>query len=144
VRRVLTDYGRLHLVSSHIIESELVDVSPDGVSDVRTLNRLCFLVLCRDLRHFQRIRELSHGDFESHSVPEESDLAFGYARWRLTDEGSRSRLDIDFRFAMRSYAWVPAWVTRAVARSVLKADAAELAQGIERAARRGEGQSDGH
>jgi hypothetical protein len=143
VREVLTDYGRLHLISHRIIESELVGVSPEGVSHVRTRNRLCFLVLCRDLGHLQHIREINHGEFESHSVPEESDLAFGHARWRLSEEGEGSRLDIDFRFAMNSYDWAPSWVTRVVARSVLKADAAALVQGIERAVRLREGKAGG-
>lgn len=143
VWRVLTDYAGLHRVSARIVESELVAVSPEGIARVRTLNRLCFLVFCRDIRHVQLIRELGYGDFESDSVPEESDLSDGHARWRLFADGGRTRLDIDFRFVMSTYSWVPAWVNRVVARSVLEADAAELIQGIEQAARRREGRSDG-
>ena len=118
--------------------------SASRVARVRTLNRLCFLVFCRDLRHVQLIRELGFGHFESDSVPEESDLSDGHARWRLFDDRGDTRLEIDFSFAMDSYSWVPSWVTRAVARSVLRADAAELVQGIERTARVREGKSDGH
>jgi hypothetical protein len=135
VWHALTDYPALKQVSSRIVESELVSVSPDGVARVRTLNRLCFLVFCRNIKHVQLIRELGQGTFESDSVPEESDLSYGHARWRLFDEGGDTRLDIDFRFAMESYSWVPSWVSRAVAGSVLKADAAELVQGIERTVR---------
>jgi hypothetical protein len=141
VWRVLTDYAALHQVSPRIIESELLSVTPDGVFRVRTLNRLCFLIFCRDLRHLQLIRELARGDFESTSDPEESDLAYGHARWRLFDQGGTTRLEIDFRFAMYTYSWVPSWVTNAVAGSVLKADAAELVQGIERTARAGEAET---
>jgi len=144
VWRVLTDYPALQKVSPRIIESEQVSVSPDGVARVRTLNRVCFLVFCRDLRHLQLIRELGYGDFESDTVPEESDLSYGHARWRLFDEREDTRLEIDFSFAMDSYSWLPSWVTRALARSVLRADAAELIQGIERTARGREGTIDGH
>ena len=68
VREVLIDYPALHRVSPRIIESKLVGVTADGVSRVRTLNRFCFLGVCRDFRHMQRIRELRYGDFESESV----------------------------------------------------------------------------
>jgi hypothetical protein len=134
VWQVLTDYSALHRVSPRIIESELVGVTADGVSRVRTLNRLCFLAFCRDLRHLQLIRELNHGEFESDSVAAESDLARGYARWRLQDQGATTRLDIDFSFAMDSYAWVPSFIGRFVAASALKEDAEELIDGIERTA----------
>jgi len=138
----LTDYSGLKRVSPRIVESELVAVTPDGVSRVRTKNRLCFLGFCRDLRHLQRIRELGYGEFESNSVAEESDLSRGYARWRLTDRGGATRLDIDFSFAMDSYAWVPSFVSRFVAGAALKSDAEELIRGIEGAARTLEGSSD--
>jgi hypothetical protein len=145
VLRLLTDYPRLARISPRILESELIGVSPEGVARVRTRNRLCFLLYCRDLRHVQLIRELGAGDFASESVPEESDLSRGRARWRLVGEDGHTRLDIDFAFAfaMGSTSWVPGWVSRSIARSVLKADAAELAQGIERAALAGETGSGG-
>jgi hypothetical protein len=135
VWQVLGDYAALHEVSPRILESELVSVSADGVVRVRTLNRLCFLAFCHNLRHVQLIRALGYGDFESNSVAEESDLSRGYARWRLHDRGAVTELDIDFKFAMDSYSWVPSFVTRFVARSALKADARELVEGIERVAR---------
>jgi len=143
VRRVLTDYAASKQVSPRIIESDLVAVSSDGVARVRTLNRLCFLFFCRDLRQVQLIRELGRGEFESHSVPEESDLSYGRAHWRLSGEDGHTVLEIDFSFAMESYSWVPHWVSRLVARSVLKADAAEMVQGIERTARRQQAGADG-
>lgn len=135
VWRVLTDYADLHLVSPRILESELLAVSADGVLRVRTLNRLCFLAFCRNLRHVQLIRELGHGDFESRSVAAESDLSRGYARWRLHDRGRETDLEIDFSFAMESYSWLPSFVTRFVANAALKSDSQELIEGIERAAR---------
>lgn len=135
VLRILTDFERLHSVSPRIVESDLVAVSPDGIARVRTLNRLCFLFFCRDLRHVQLIRELAQGDFESNSVTEESDLSFGYARWRLFGEGDQTRLGIDFRFSMDSHSWLPSFVTRMVARSALRSDTLELVKGIEDAAR---------
>ncbi|MCG6863368.1 MAG: hypothetical protein LJE70_19205 [Chromatiaceae bacterium] len=143
VRQVLTDYATLYRVSPRIIESDLVAVSPDGTARVRTLNRLCFLGFCRDLRHLQLIRELSYGVFESHSVAEESDLSRGYARWRLRDRQGATELEIDFSFAMDSYAWVPAFLSRFVARSALRADAGALIAGIERTVRLREGQMRG-
>lgn len=143
VWRVLTDYAGLYRVSPRIVESELVAVSPDGVSHVRTRNRLCFLAFCRELRHLQHIRELGYGHFESQSVPEQSDLSRGYARWRLRDQEELTRLDIDFRFAMDSYSWVPSFVSRLVARSALRADAEELIAGIERAVALQDGRAGG-
>lgn len=140
VWRVLMDYDSLDQVSPRIIESELVSVSADGVFRVRTLNRLCFLAFCRDLRHLQLIRELDAGVFESHSVAAESDLSRGYAQWRLRDQGEATRLEIDFRFAMESYAWAPAFLSRFVVRSVLEADARALISGIERTVRLQTGQ----
>jgi hypothetical protein len=134
--RVLTDYGALYRISPRIIESELVAVDANGTARVRTLNRICFLKFCRELRHVQIIRERGYGEFESESVAAESDLARGYARWRLNAEGAATRLDIDFQFAMDSYAWVPGFVTRFVARSALRADAEALLDGIEQAASR--------
>ena len=142
VWRVLTDYPALHQVSPRIIESELVAVSPEGVARVRTLNRLCFLVFCRDLRHVQLISEPGYGDFESYSVAAESDLSRGYARWRLHDRGDATRLDIDFEFAMDSYSWVPSLVSRIVVRSALKGDAEKLIEGIEHVVRLRDGRPD--
>jgi len=135
VWRVLTDYAELNRISPRITESELVESNGAGISRVRTLNRLCFLAFCRDLRHVQLIRERTYGDFESDSVAAESDLSRGHARWRLESEGAATRLVIDFRFAMDSYAWVPSFVTHFVARSVLKEDAEALINGIEQASR---------
>lgn len=143
VWEVLTDYSALHRVSPRILESEIVSASADGVARVRTLNRLCFLAFCHNLRHVQLIRALGYGDFESNSVAEESDLSRGYARWRLSDRGAVTGLDIDFRFAMNTYSWVPSFVSRFVARSALKADARELIAGIERVARAKEAASRG-
>lgn len=135
VWRVLSDYAALHRVSPRILESELVEVSADGVARVRTLNRLCFLAFCRNLRHVQLIRALGSSDFESHSVAAESDLSRGYARWRLHEQSGATDLEIDFSFAMDSDSWLPSFVTRFVARAALKSDAQELIMGIERVAR---------
>ena len=81
----------------------------------------------------QRIRELRYGDFESESVAAESDLSRGYARWRLHSRGASTRLDIDFRFAIDGYAWVPSFIGRFVVASALKQDARALIRGIEKA-----------
>ena len=143
VWQLLTDYDALHRLSRRIIESELIAVSPEGVSRVRTLNRFCFLAFCRDLRHLQLIKELGYGDFESHSVADESDLSRGYARWRLHDLGEATRLDIDFRFAMESYSWVPSFMSRYVVRSALQADTGALIEDIELAVRQRERGSGG-
>ncbi|MGA7981047.1 MAG: SRPBCC family protein [Chromatiaceae bacterium] len=134
VWRVLTDYARLSRVSPRILKSEVVGGSPPGVTRVRTLNRLCFLFFCRNLRHVQLIREVGYGDFESTSVPAESDLSYGYARWRLSDQGPRTGLSIDFTFAIDTHSWLPAFVGRLVARAVLRSDTVELIKGIERVA----------
>ena len=134
VRQVLTNYPALHRTSPRIIESDLVGVTADGVSRVRTLNRLCFLAFCRDIRHLQLIREVSYGDFESNSLAAESDLTRGYARWHLQNRGDATRLDIDFRFAMESYTWIPSFISRFVVASALRSDAKALIEGIERTA----------
>ena len=136
---VLTNYADLYKVSPRIIESELVTISADGVARVRTVNSFCFLLFCRDLRHVQLIRELGYGDFESESVSGESDLSYGYARWRLHNRGDNTGLNIDFIFAMDSYSWIPSFLTRFIARSALKEDAAVLIRGIERAVHTREG-----
>lgn len=141
VRRVLTDYPGLHRVAPQIVESELVEITADGVSRVRTLNRLCFLAFCRELRHVQLIREPAYGVFESDSVAAESDLSRGYARWRLQDQGAVTTLDIDFRFALTSKAWVPSVVSRFVASVALREDTEALIEGIERAVQRRQAQS---
>ena len=130
---MLTDYANMHKLSRQIVESELVGVSTDYTSRVRTVNRVCFLVFCRDLRHVQLIRELGSGSFEATTLPDESDLVYGYARWRLLQNGDGTRLDSEFHFAMESYKWVPSFISRFVARSVLKADAKEFVEGVEKA-----------
>lgn len=134
VRQLLTDYANLHRLSPRILESEILAVTADGVTRLRTKNRLCVLIFCSRLRHVQLIREQGYGDFESESVAAESDLSRGHARWRLGDEGGVTRLDIEFRFALESYDWVPPALSRLVIRSALEADARALIDGIERAA----------
>ncbi len=134
VRQLLTDYANLHRLSPRILESEILAVTADGVTRLRTKNRLCVLVFCSRLRHVQLIREQGYGEFESESVAAESDLSRGHARWRLGDEGGVTRLDIEFRFALQSYDWVPPALSRLVIRSALEADARALIAGIERAA----------
>jgi hypothetical protein len=144
VWRVLTDYGHLSEVSPRILESEVIRGSPPGVTRVRTLNRLCFLIFCRNLRHVQLIRERGYGDFESVTVPAESDLTYGRARWHLTDEGARTGLSIDFTFALDVHTWLPRFVGRLVVRSVLRADAQALIAGIEAVAHRSKTPPRGH
>jgi hypothetical protein len=143
VWQVLTDYAGLSAVSPRILESEVVGRAPPGVTRVRTLNHLCFLVFCRDLRHLQDIRALDNGDFESTTIPAQSELSYGHARWRLANEGSRTALAIDFTFAMDTHGWLPAFVGRLIAQSVLRSDTQALIKGIEHAAN-GTGEAPGH
>jgi hypothetical protein len=144
VWRVLTDYGHLSEVSPRILTSKVIVGSPPGITRVRTLTRLCFLIFCRDLRQVQLIRERSYGEFESVTVPAQSDLTYGRARWRLTDEGTRTGLSIDFTFALPAHIWLPRFVGRLIVRSVLWADAEELITGIERVTHRSRDPTHGH
>jgi len=133
VREVLTDYAHLDRLSPRILASQVLAVTPDGVTRLRTKNRMCILFVCSRLRHVQLIRERAYGDFESESVAAESDVSRGHARWRLSDADTATRLDIEFRFALDSYDWVPSFLSRLAIRSALEADALALIQGIERA-----------
>jgi hypothetical protein len=144
VRRILTDYAKLPLVSPRILESAVIAGSPPGITRVRTLNRVCFLVFCRNLRHVQLIRELGAGKFESTSVPAQSDLSYGHALWRLSSEGGATRLSIDFTFAINADGWLPAFVGLFIARVVLRENTEELIQGIERVAGNPSEQTDRH
>jgi hypothetical protein len=132
VWETITDYARLERLSPSIRASELLQGSAPGVTRLRTLSRLCILIFCKDLRHLQSIRELAYGDFEARTLPEQSDLAFGYARWRLSQTDGQTRINISF--ALRPAFWVPPFIGPLLINQALGAEALELVRGIERAA----------
>ena len=80
----------------------------------------------------QSIRELAYGDFEAVTLPEHSDLEFGYARWRLTAEAGRTRVHISF--SLRPAFWVPPVVGPLLINQALASEALALVRGIERVA----------
>ena len=132
VWETVTDYAHLQRLSPSIRASEVLPESAEDLTHLRTLSRLCVLMFCKDVRHLQVIRELAYGDFEAVTLPQHSDLEFGYARWRLTAEAGRTRVHISF--SLRPAFWVPPVVGPLLINQALASEALALVRGIERVA----------
>lgn len=138
VWRVLTDYRNLVGLTPAIRESEVLADAGPGEVRIRTVTRLCALLFCKNVRQVQRIREPRHGEFEAVAEAQGSDLAYGYAHWRVGG-GLRGRASLTIRFDMEPAFWVPPLLGPLVVEMALERETRSLLEGIEQAVRKPDG-----
>jgi hypothetical protein len=132
----LTDYPNLHRLAEAVQLSEVIGSNSDGSRLVHTRSHICVWIFCRDLEHVQRMRDDVPGRLQAHSVPEQSDFAYGFARWLLLPQGSGTRFKLTAQ--LRPDFWVPPVLGPYLIEQGLRNTALEALQGLEREARHAE------
>ena len=92
VRALLSDYTQWPRLSEKVKEAYLLKTFPDGRQRVNLGFRACMLIFCRSIRQVKDVAQRPNGDIVAVVVPEHSDFASGWERWRIFAEGSKTRV----------------------------------------------------
>jgi hypothetical protein len=103
---ILTDYDRLDLLDSKVLESRLLERPAPNVALVWMRVRGCIaFVICRELKQVDRVEERAPTEILVTLVPERSDLELENARWQI--ESSAEGAKLRYVLEMEPGSWVP-------------------------------------
>jgi hypothetical protein len=128
VYAVLSDYARLGKLNP-VISAISVETAPNGRGErVRSVIDACVWFFCRQIVQVEDVTEPDPQTIMAHIVPYAGDFQSGSCFWRVTKEGSRTRLHYE---ATRVAAfWIPPvigpWVIRRSARQQFESGIAAL------------------
>lgn len=129
---VMQDYQNLKRLNPAVQEARVINLMP-GTTRLHTRIRMCISIFCREITQVQDMRSFGLGELNATVLPEQSDLAYGYAYWRFDDCAGETcllfRAEIDPKF------WVPPVIGNWMFRHVLRKEAMTTSEGIERAVR---------
>ncbi len=128
----LTDYPRLHRLSTAVLESRVLDAGTADNPLVYTRSHVCVWIFCKDIEHTQRMRRVTKGHLEADSLSQGSDFSYGYTRWVLTPEGTVTRFQLVTE--LRPTFWVPPLIGPVLVERGLRGTTLEALQGLEREA----------
>lgn len=132
VAGVLSDYANYAALDPRIRASEVIGVTPDGQTLLRTRVRACAGPFCRTV---QRTEQVTHEPdrLMARVVPEASDLRGGVTQMRWREEAGRTRVwyQADFEPAF----WVPELVARRYASGELRRSVLQLFENVEERSR---------
>ncbi len=132
VRATLTHYENLPRVNGGIQAVEVLRRDPDGGVRMRVRSRVCILFLCQHYHWEQEVRTQSDGAILAVIDPKVSDFRDGWARWRLTPMGQRTRMVFDAELVPDF--WFPPLIGPWLIKRKLYGEVLETAQGVERLA----------
>lgn len=132
VRATLTHYENLPRVNGGIQAVEVLRRDPDGGVRMGVRSRVCILFICQHYRWEQEVRTQSDGTILAVIDPRASDFRDGWARWRLTPVGQRTRLVFDAELVPDF--WFPPLIGPWLIKRKLYGEVLETAQGVERLA----------
>ena len=92
VRALLSDYTQWPRLSKKVKEAYLLRTFADGRQRVNLGFRACVLIFCKTIRQVKDVAQRPNGDIVAVVVPEHSDFASGWERWRIFAEGSKTRV----------------------------------------------------
>ncbi len=131
---VMQDFKNLHKINPAVQEATVLELMP-GTTRLHTRVKLCILLICKEIKQVQDMRTFGFGEMNASVHPEVSDLAYGYAYWRFSDCAGETcllfRAEIDPKF------WVPPVIGDWAIKQVLRQEALQTSEGIERAVRDG-------
>jgi len=131
---VLTDYNHLQELSEDIILSRIEQ--PGEKPLVRTLVHACVLFMCHDMTQLQLMQKLGRYELQATMQAEGSDFSSGLSYWKLSKEGSGTRLWFRSRFTPSF--WVPPVVGSWAIQRAVKQDALLTAERLEQFAQQAE------
>lgn len=131
---VMQDFSNLQKLNSAVQEAKVLELMP-GTTRLHTRVRLCVLLLCKEIKQVQDMRTFGFGEMNARVIPDQSDLAYGYAYWRFSDCAGETcllfRAEIDPKF------WVPPLIGPWAIKQTLRKEALITSEGIEQAVRDG-------
>lgn len=105
---VLTDYERFHRISSVFKESRFLEPAPDGTPRVYTRMQGCVAFYCRTIERTERLETEPGEQIVVTAEPENSDFAYGWARWRFREDGETGEATIvNYEMEMEPAFFVP-------------------------------------
>lgn len=133
--RVLGDFDELPRINDAIEEVRLLDGAPPGARRLYTRVRVCVWLFCTHLDQVQDMWPITDGDTRGYNaavLPEQSNLRFGNARWRLRDCDGHTCLQFDAQ--LEPDFWVPPVIGPWAIERAMRREAITTAEGIERRA----------
>lgn len=120
VYEVLTDYTRLHELSSLVTESKFLPEEESGKTLVYTRAHGCMMFFCKTINKTEVMETVMNQKVVTTVIPERSDVDYSQATWTLTPEGDKTRLSYVLETELGF--WVPPvigpiMVRRALAKS---------------------------
>jgi hypothetical protein len=91
-RELLSDYRQWRRLSDTLSESQLLRTFPDGRQRIRLRFHSCALFFCKTIQQIKDVVIRPNGDIVTTIVPEHSDFASGWERWRIRAEQNKTRL----------------------------------------------------
>ncbi|MFA5941186.1 MAG: hypothetical protein WC809_17660 [Sinimarinibacterium sp.] len=133
---VFRDFANLPRINDAIELVQPLPGAPDGAQRLYTRVRVCIWYFCTHLDQVQDIVEVHDDDalgLDAEVLPEQSNLRYGRARWRMQHCGERTCLD--FTAELEPDFWVPPIIGPWAIERAMRNEALQTAQGIERIAR---------
>ena len=88
IKRFITDYENLALITPYLKESKLVNKSEDQRTTVSMLTEICIFIICYNIRHVQTFDPLNNDVLYSRIIPRMSDFKSGWVRWEIKEKDS--------------------------------------------------------
>ena len=130
VTALLTDYDYLTRLNSQILESELIGITDDGASEVRTKVYSCGYLFCKTIKQVQTLQKLKNGSIVATILPEQSDFHEGQATWTFeTEDGS---VIVHFQAKVHPRFWIPPLLNLWVMRRMIENEMAETILNLEK------------
>jgi hypothetical protein len=129
---VLTDYDRFDRITSAYREARFLGPADDGGRLIYTRVEGCVWFFCKTIERVERLVTEPHRWIETHTIPERSDLDYGYARWEF--QPIAAGVSVRYVMEMKPSFWVPPVIGPILIKRKLARDGAEAVQRIERLA----------
>lgn len=126
--RMLTDYNHLKDYHPAITDSRVVQRLGDSTL-VETELEKCVLFYCKHLKRVESVREQPSHQLIGITLPEASDIQYGYQHWQLRKQGKGTRLTLHSELEPKEYV-IP-WIEPLVVKYMLKNTTLEFLQNLE-------------
>jgi Polyketide cyclase / dehydrase and lipid transport len=139
VLAAIVDFPNLTALSDTILESELLDETPDEGDGavVRTRIKFCVLLICSRATQIQVVTQPRVGEVVSIAIPERSDIQELTQRWTITAVGEQTHLI--FEMEVFNEEFIPPLIGPPLVRRKLRSISRDTASNIEQIARRAAG-----
>ena len=129
VYSVLTDFKRLHLLSTAVLKSEILSKNAE-TTRLYFLTKTCILIFCFKKDLVADVYEPEHGEFHAVNIAELGDFESSQGVWNLAPFGT-SGTKIHFKGEVKPKFWIPPVIGLLLIESKMKSIASRSISNLE-------------